>query len=52
MFLTVHGDTGLARRVRERMLEGATPASTLSSSPASLDPDFLIEIEAIAAAAE
>ena len=50
IFLTVHGDTGLARRVRERMLEGATPASTLLFVAGLARPDFLIEIEAIAAA--
>jgi enamine deaminase RidA (YjgF/YER057c/UK114 family) len=50
VFLTVHADTGLARRVRERMLEGATPASTLVFVAGLARPDFLIEIEAIAAA--
>jgi enamine deaminase RidA (YjgF/YER057c/UK114 family) len=36
--------------VRERMLEGAEPASTLIFVPDLARPDFLIEIEAIAAA--
>ena len=49
-FLTVHADTALARKVRERMLEGATPASTLIFVTGLARPDFLIEIEAIAAA--
>jgi enamine deaminase RidA (YjgF/YER057c/UK114 family) len=50
-FLTPHAaDVGLSRRVRERMLEGAEPASTLVFVPALARPDFLIEIEAIAAA--
>ena len=50
VFLTVHADTALARRVRERMLEGATPASTTIFVAGLAQPDFLIEIEAIAAA--
>jgi enamine deaminase RidA (YjgF/YER057c/UK114 family) len=50
VFLTVHADTALARRVRERMLAGATPASTLIYVAGLARPDFLIEIEAIAAA--
>jgi enamine deaminase RidA (YjgF/YER057c/UK114 family) len=50
-FLTPHAaDVGLSRRVRERMLEGAEPASTLIFVPSLARPDFLIEIEAIAAA--
>jgi enamine deaminase RidA (YjgF/YER057c/UK114 family) len=50
-FLTAHAaDVGLSRRVRERMLEGAEPASTLIFVPGLARPDFLIEIEAIAAA--
>ena len=50
-FLTPHAaDVGLSRRVRERMLEGAEPASTLIFVPGLARPDFLIEIEAIAAA--
>jgi enamine deaminase RidA (YjgF/YER057c/UK114 family) len=49
-FLAPHAaDVGLARRVRERMLEGAEPASTLIFVPGLARPDFLIEIEAIAA---
>lgn len=50
VFLTVHGDTAQARRVRDRMLDGATPASTLIFVAGLARPDFLIEIEAIAAA--
>ncbi len=44
-----HADTALARGAR-RMLEGATPASTLIFVTGLARPDFLIEIEAIAAA--
>jgi enamine deaminase RidA (YjgF/YER057c/UK114 family) len=50
VFLTVHADTALARGVRDRMLAGATPASTLIFVAGLARPDFLIEIEAIAAA--
>lgn len=50
-FLTAHAaDLALARQVRDRMLEGAEPASTLIYVVALARPDFLVEIEAIAAA--
>ena len=39
------------RQVRDRMLAGATPASTLLVISALANPDWLVEIEAIAAAA-
>ena len=40
-----------ARTVRDRMLEGAEPASTLLFVAGLASPDWLVEIEAIAAAA-
>ncbi len=43
-------DTGLYREVRERMLGGAEPASTLIVISALAHPDWLVEIEAVAAA--
>jgi enamine deaminase RidA (YjgF/YER057c/UK114 family) len=43
-------DTAVYRRVRDRMLEGATPASTLVVVAALAHPDWLVEIEAVAAA--
>ena len=50
-YLTRAEDTALFREVRDRMLEGAQPASTLVVVTALAHPDWLIEIEAIAAAA-
>ena len=51
VFLTRSEDVGLYRGVRDRMLAGATPASTLLIISALANPDWLVEIEAIAAAA-
>ena len=51
VFLTRSEDVGLYRNVRDRMLAGATPASTLLIISALASPDWLVEIEAIAAAA-
>ncbi len=51
VFLTRSEDIGLYRQVRDRMLAGATPASTLLVISALANPDWLVEIEAIAAAA-
>jgi enamine deaminase RidA (YjgF/YER057c/UK114 family) len=39
-----------ARTVRERMLQGAAPASTLLFVAGLASPEWLVEIEAIAAA--
>lgn len=50
IYLSVHVDVGLARQVRERMLEGVVPASTLIFVAGLARPDWLVEIEAIAAA--
>jgi enamine deaminase RidA (YjgF/YER057c/UK114 family) len=49
-FLTDRADLATARAVRERMLEGAEPASTLIFVAGLASPDWLVEIEAIAAA--
>ncbi len=51
VFLTRSEDVGLYRKVRDRMLAGATPASTLLVVAALADPGWLVEIEAVAAAA-
>ncbi len=51
VFLTRSEDVGLYRGVRDRMLAGATPASTLLVVAALANPDWLVEIEAIAASA-
>ncbi len=51
VFLTRSEDIGLYRKVRDRMLAGATPASTLLVIAALADPGWLVEIEAVAAAA-
>ena len=51
VFLTRAGDVGLYRQVRDRMLAGATPASTLLVVAALADPGWLVEIEAVAASA-
>ncbi len=50
VFLTRSEDVGLYRQVRDRMLAGATPASTLLVISALANPDWLVEIEAVAAA--
>ena len=50
-FLTLDAaDVGLFRRVRDRMLEGAAPASTLIFVAGLASPKWLVEIEATAAA--
>jgi enamine deaminase RidA (YjgF/YER057c/UK114 family) len=51
-FLTPGIDPGLTRRIREKYLEGAEPASTLIYVVALARPDFLVEIEAVAARAD
>ncbi len=51
VFLTRPEDVGRYRQVRDRMLAGATPASTLLVVAALADPGWLVEIEAVAAAA-
>ena len=50
-YLTRAEDTALYREVRDRMLGGAEPASTLIVIAALAHPDWLVEIEAVAAAA-
>ncbi len=50
-YLTRAEDTGLYRGVRDRMLAGAEPASTLLVITALAHPDWLVEIEAVAASA-
>ncbi len=49
-YLTRAEDIGLYREVRDRMLAGAEPASTLIVITALAHPDWLVEIEAVAAA--
>lgn len=49
-FLTRPEDTGLYREVRETLLDGAQPASTLIIVAGLAHPDWLVEIEAVAAA--
>ena len=49
-FLIDRADLATARAVRDRMLQGAAPASTLLFVAGLASPDWLIEIEAIAAA--
>ena len=51
VFLTRSEDIGLYRQVRDRMLAGATPASTLLIISALADPNWRVEIEAVAASA-
>ncbi len=51
VFLTRPEDVGRYRQVRDRMLAGATPASTLLVVAALADPGWWVEIEAVAAAA-
>ena len=50
VFLTRAEDTPLYRQVRDRMLKTARPASTLLIVKGLASPDWLVEIEAIAAA--
>ena len=49
-FLIDRADLAPARAIRERMLQGAEPASTLIFVAGLASPDWLVEIEAIAAA--
>ncbi len=51
VFLTRPEDVGRYREVRDRMLAGATPASTLLVVAALADANWLVEIEAVAASA-
>ena len=50
-YITRAGDVGLFRTVRERMIPGVEPASTLVVVSALAQPEWVVEIEAIAAAA-
>ena len=50
-YITRAEDVGLYRRVRERMIPGAEPASTLVVVTALVQPEMVVEIEAVAAAA-
>ncbi|MDX1709557.1 MAG: RidA family protein [Rhodovibrionaceae bacterium] len=50
-YLTRQEDTGVYREVRDAMLDGADPASTLVIVSALASPDWLLEIEAVAAKA-
>jgi len=49
-YLTRPEDTPLYREVRDRMLDGAETASTLVIVSGLAHPDWLVEIEAVAAA--
>jgi 2-iminobutanoate/2-iminopropanoate deaminase len=49
-FLIDRADLATARAIRDRMLQGAEPASTLIFVAGLASPDWLVEIEAIAAA--
>ncbi len=49
-YLTRSEDTGLFREVRETLLDGAQPASTLIIVAGLAHPDWVVEIEAVAAA--
>ena len=50
IFVTTPDQVALSRQVRDRMLEGAQPASTLLVVAGLANPDLKVEIEAIAAA--
>ncbi len=50
-YLTRPEDIGLFREVRDALLDGAQPASTLVIAAGLAHPDWLVEIEAVAAAA-
>ena len=50
-FLLHRDDLAAARAVRDRMLQGATPASTLLFVAGLASPEWVVEIEAVAAAA-
>jgi enamine deaminase RidA (YjgF/YER057c/UK114 family) len=49
-FLTRPDDIGLFRQVRDRLMEGHEPASTLVIVAGLANPDWVVEIEAVAAA--
>ncbi|MEE8189929.1 MAG: RidA family protein [Kiloniellales bacterium] len=49
-YLTREEDVGLYREVRDRLLGGAEPASTLLVISALAHPEWRVEIEAVAAA--
>jgi len=51
VILTRAGDVAASRAIRDRMLAGAQPASTLIVVQALAAPDWLIEVEGIAAQA-
>ena len=51
IFLTDRTDLQILRDTRDAMLEGAAPASTLIYVAGLASPDWLVEIEGIAAAA-
>ena len=50
-YVTRSEDVGLYRQVRMRMIPDARPASTLIVIAGLVDPNWLVEIEAVAAAA-
>jgi len=50
VFLTRAEDAPLYRQVRDRMLDGVAPASTLLVISGLASPDWRVEIEAVAAA--
>ncbi|MEM7653199.1 MAG: RidA family protein [Pseudomonadota bacterium] len=51
-FLTRSSDVAAYRGVRDKMLQGKKPASTLLVVDALANPDWLIEVEAVAAKAD
>ncbi len=51
VFITDQSQVGEARTTRDAVLDGAQPASTLFVVAALAHPDWLVEIEVIAAAA-
>lgn len=51
VILTRAGDVAASRGIRDRMLQGAQPASTLIVVAGLAAPDWLIEVEGIAARA-
>ena len=51
-FLTRSEDVPLFRQVRDSLLEGAQPASSLVIVSGLAHPDWLVEIEAVAASAK
>jgi len=50
IFLLDRAHLQISREIRDRMLQGAAPASTLLIVNGLASPDWLVEIEAIAAA--